>query len=239
MDLRDFGAALRRRWRLAVLIVVLAAAAGATVATMSGAKYTAAATAALIPPPSTVENATKTSSYAPPNPMMYLNGLGQARDVLVQGVNSEQTSDEVKARVPGATFEVTPDPASSAPLILVQSEARSDVEALSALDVLNSRIPATLNSIQQQLGIPQSNTITVFPLTSDKVATVNRKSQIQLAVTSGFAFLVTALLGLALLDGAASGRHRSARANSSQPPKRELVGSLTNGGSRALGSLDE
>ncbi len=122
-------------------------------------------------------------------------------------------ADELTNRVPEATLTASGDSTSSAPIISMTVEAKSDAGALAGLGLLRERLPSTLASLQQQVGVPQNNRITALSLTTDDEPKTDRKVQIQ-ALIVAFAFvLVSGLLALAYVDGAAQGRrnHRGSR----------------------------
>lgn len=198
--MREFGATLVRRWYLSLLIVLLCVGGGFGVSRVVGARYTAVATMVLIPPQSTVDAASKAANYGPPNPLLYLGGLSQSRDVLIRALSSQETLDLVKDQVPGATADVANDLLSGGPLLVITGQAKSESAALQALDIVKRRVPLVLRSLQEELGITQQNQITVLVLTSDEKVNVDRKAQIQLGVMSAAAIGLVGLLLLALSD---------------------------------------
>lgn len=200
MDLRDFTAAIRRRWYLAVVAVLLAVGAGFGAMAATGAKHTAVGVMVLIPPRSTVQNAARTSSFAPPNPLLYLGNLSQARDVLLRAVASQEVADTVRGAAPTATYTVTSDPQSPGPLVLISADSKKAADAIAALAVVEDQIPKQMEAIQVSLGITKTDAITILRLTSEKAPVIDRKSQIQTGAVGGAFTLVMGLLLLALLD---------------------------------------
>lgn len=216
MDLRDFASAVRRRWYLAAVALLLAVGAGFGAMAAAGAKNSAVGVMVLIPPRSTVQDAARTSSFAPPNPLLYLGNLGQARDVLLRAAASQEVAAAVEASAPGATYAVTNDPQSPGPLVIISTSSKSPGPAVAALEVLETRLPIELKALQERLGIGPSDGITMLQLTSDKTPEIDRKSQVQMGAVGGAVTLVAGLLVLALLDARMIAR--SARRQSGSPP---------------------
>ncbi len=201
MDLREFTKALRRRWLVALFVVAIAAGAGWGMAEIVGPRYSAVTTAVLIPPKSTVDAASEVSRYAPPNPLLYLGGLSQARDLVIRKLEAREVADHIGKTVPGADFEVAPDVTSSGPIIVATAYAGSPGGALKAMTELEHALTSSLQEVQKDLNISGANAISMLILTADTQARVERKQQLQLAVLTVGAILVTGLLLLALLDG--------------------------------------
>jgi len=211
LDLKEFAAALLRRWYFTVAVVVVSVMAGVAIAQLVGARYSAVATTVLIPPQSKVSSATQKTDYAPPNPLLYMSGLSQARDLLVRAMGAEQVAEEFQSGIPSGTYQVTPDPVSSSPSVVVTVEAKSPEQALAGLDLLIHRIPTTLAAIQQQVGVGSDDAITTLSLTTDTKPEVNRKAQVQAAIVATAFALLMGFLALGYFDGAAMGHPRRHR----------------------------
>lgn len=201
MDLKDLGGALLRRWYLTALVIVMALSSGWGAMQVIGVKFTAVSTAVLIPPPSTFQNAARTSHYAPPNPLLYLSGLTQSRDVFIRKLLSQAVVDRVDEAVPGASYEVSSDPTSSGPLVIVTSESHTADGALTVLKVIDDQMKPLLANLQKELDIAKSNQISLITLTVDDTPKANRKSQLQFSMVSAAAVFSVGLLLIGFLDG--------------------------------------
>ncbi len=200
MDLRDFASTLMRRWYVTLAVGVLAIAGGYGAAQSIGPTFVASGAVVLIPPESRMDNALRTSPYATTNPLMYLGGLNQARDLLVTAVRSQRVVDEVTSNYPEITYEVGGDPTSSGPIVVMTVSSGSARASVGTLELLNTKFATELDRIQTGLGISAANHIGTFRLATDTVPTVQRKTQLQVGVVGAAAIALLGLLLVGLLD---------------------------------------
>lgn len=203
MELGAFGAALVRRWYLA--LVVLALAAGACVLTVSsiGPTYETQATVLLFPPPGEEE---AQDEPAASNPYLELSGLTTARDILIRRLTSQSARDALADAFPQADYALAPDGTSSGPIVVVEVSGPTAQVALGAQAALLGSVPGALADLQAGLGLSGTELITARELTVDDRAEAAHKSQIRAGIvaTGGVLGLGLALIGL--LDGLLAAR---------------------------------
>lgn len=220
MDLKDVGATLLRRWYLSIVAVLCAVGIALLVFDKVGPTYSGESTTVLIPPAILIQRQQTSGVYAPANPLLYLSGLTDTRDVLIRSLASKDIVDDVQAKNPNLTYQATNDPLSSGPLVVVTADAPTEQQALEGARYVSSLLPTTLVRIQDQLGVKQDARITSLVLTADGRATVVRKKQIQATGLAGIGSLVALLLGVAVTDGLLNdrSRRRARRASVSTEP---------------------
>ena len=220
MQLKDFGATLLRRWYLVLFVVACAAAAALVVVNVVGPTYRAQAAVILLPPGTTVQQASVTGT--PSNPLLSLNGVSQARDVVIRTLMASSTREELckpqsdpgyeqmrgqlcKSR-PGVTYEVTPDFTSSAPIIVLTVDADSTANAIAALEAVTERVPLALADLQKNLNLRSKALIMSMPVVVDTKPELVYKRQIRAGIVAAAGALGLGLLLIGLLDGLSAGR---------------------------------
>jgi capsular polysaccharide biosynthesis protein len=226
MDLREFWRTLRHRWYLTLLVVLAAAAAAAFVSIRVGPTYQATGSTLIFPP--SVVQGTDNVTQTVGNPYLELSGMNQARDIVVRALTAKDVRDEFDEKYPKLSFEVTPDPSNSAPVVLFSVEATTRDGATGSLEELMERVPAILRRLQQNVDVPAGGKITSMTLTSDSEPELVRKSQIRSAVVAAVAVAGPGLLLLAVLDNLLAARRsrkavepRVRRAKGARRPARQ------------------
>lgn len=200
MNLRDFGRTLLRRWYFTLLALMLAVGSATGVYARVGSTYSAGSILLLLPPASAVTRAT-TLGIGADNPLMHLGGLNESRDLLTRSMNSQVFANEMQQMIPFASFAVTGDSSSSAPLLAISADSKNPAGALQAMHTVSQQAPKVLADLQGTLGVKQDSRITVLTLTEDTEAEADNKKQLQLTIMIGVGMFAGALLLLALLDG--------------------------------------
>ncbi|WP_040162173.1 YveK family protein [Nigerium massiliense] len=208
MDLSHVFTALARRWYLTLLAFVVAGLMGFLVFSAIGPTYVTKATSTLIPPPAVVAAQQKQNPGTPANPLLYLGGLSDARDLVVRDLQSEQVQQAIGEKHPGATVKAAEDPSSQSPLVLIESEAKTPEESQAALNDTKNQIRTTLKRIQDELQITEQNRVSAMDVSADASPTVSRRNQTQFAGLAGAGTLVVMLLLLGLVDAALRGREQ-------------------------------
>ena len=202
----------RRRWAIGALLLLVAVT-GATFK-MLPTTYQSSATVVLLPP--------VTSGSAGQNPFLSLGGLNQAVDVLVRDV----TSTDVRApleRSTSASFELTPDFTSDAPLLLLTVEGDEQAATRLQDDVLEV-IPRQLTRIQSEVMTPERFRISTLTVTKDKAPTALVKPKLRALGLVIVAVAVLLLLSIAAADGVLRGRRVASRTGTPGPsPKRAVL----------------
>jgi hypothetical protein len=211
MDLKVFWATLTRRWYLAVVALLFTVGTTLLVVNMVGPTYEAMGSVLVFPPVATVQRDTEIQAQG--NPYLVLNGVGQARDIVIRTLTAKSTREELAEQDPGSSFEATPDFTNSAPIILFTVEANSSSAALSALAAVMDRVPTALNGLQSGLNLPADAVITSKPLIADAEPDVVHKGQIRAGIAAGVAALGLSILMIGLFDGLLAARRSTTRSS--------------------------
>lgn len=193
---------LRRRWYITVPGILLAGLLAVGTWYVVPPTYQRSASEFLVPGSGSLpENA---------NPFLYLSGLSQAADVLVNAVGSDNVASEIKQSYPGAVIQVSRDPSTAGPVILVTAEARSDADAAQIVDFLLARTRTELEVLQAGDKVSTSQLITVRTLTVDREGTVRLRTRMLAAAGVLAASAILAIVLAVLVDGLTS-RKRARR----------------------------
>ncbi|MFV0458011.1 MAG: Wzz/FepE/Etk N-terminal domain-containing protein [Actinomycetales bacterium] len=217
MQFRELWTTLLRRWYLTLAAIVLAGVAGAGAVFLVGPTYEVKASVLITPPGTTVTQATGVPEGAIGNPLLALDGLNQARDLVIQSITSQQSFEDMCQRDgdaeyaamqrelcrprAGVTFEVTPEYASNAPLVRIVATADSRQNAVVALNTMVDQIPDALSELQAGFSLQPDSLIGSVPVVVEQNPTPMRSSQIRAGVLGGGVALSLALLGIAFFEG--------------------------------------
>ncbi len=193
MDLGVLFSRLRRRWYVLLIGLLVAAGLGATTWSVFPHSYERTASQVLLPGPGTVP--------VDNNPYFYLSGLEQAADVIVLAVGSDNVRTEISHEFPDATFEVSRDPTTSGPVILITVDARTDETAATVLQRLIDTTAVELKRLQEADQVTAANQITVTVVSQDTSGALKRRNQLVATVgVVALTLLITVLLA-AFVDG--------------------------------------
>lgn len=195
MELRDIYAALRHRWYLTLAAILASAAAALYTYSALPPTFSTDATVVLIPPETTTNP--RSTEDVKTNPLLYLGGLTQSRDVVLRALKEGAVEDELARQVPTATYEVAPDPNSSGPIIVITAEAPTAESSRRAVDLLLQQVPVQLNLLQKRLGVETRARITSLTVTEGSLQ-VKHANQVRAAILFSAAVALTffALIGL-------------------------------------------
>lgn len=242
MRLKDFWSTLMRRWYLALVALAIASAGTFYVIDKVGPTYEAEGSVLVFPPVATVQRETELQTQG--NPYLVLNGVSQARDIVIRSMTSKSTLDGLADQYPDSTFEATPDFTNGAPIILITAKAESSAEATAALAAMMDRVPTILTDLQSGLDLPPQAQITSRPLFADPEPSRIYSGQIRVAIVAAVVALALSVLLVGLLDGLLSGRAGKNRDSppDDHPARRTPVGPPSptpdargQGGSRRMG----
>jgi hypothetical protein len=208
MNTADTLRGLVRRWYIVVpgILLAVAAAVGAFAVVHPG--YQRTASQVLLPGEGTV----------PPgatNPFLFLGGLTQAADLVVQVMKSDQGLAAVSAEYPGTTVVVQRDPTTSGPVIQIVVTAKSDAAAAGALSALVEKSDEVLTRLQTEQHVDAKDRMTISTLTQDTSSTLQQKTRILMTAGAGLTVLILTLVVASLVDGL-SRRHRRSRKRSAR-----------------------
>lgn len=206
MKLNSFWVALLRRWYLTVGGVMLAFGITVLAVVRIGPNYEAEGSVLLLPPAATTQADSVDSG--PGNPYLNLNGLSQARDVVLRSMKSRASMDALTTREPRAAYEFTPDYTTSAPVVVIDVTSHSAAVSTAGLEAAMEAVPQTLRSMQAGLKLQQASFITSKQLSKDNVPKLVRSGQVRTGIVVGVGVLTLSLLSLALVDGYLESRER-------------------------------
>lgn len=199
MDLKAIWAVLARRWYLLILVIGCTVGATFFVTTKVGPTYEAQGAVLVFPPVATVQRGAEQVTQG--NPYLALDGVSQARDIVIRELTSKSTADDFETTFPGSTYEATPDVLNNAPIILITVESAGEGSSIDGVTNLTARIPTTLTALQSGLGLDANSVITSRNLTLDNRPDVLHKDQIRAAVVAAVVTFGLGLLAIGLLDG--------------------------------------
>lgn len=203
MELRDIFAALRHRWYLTVAAILTSAAAALYTYSVLPPTFSTDATVVLIPPETTTNPGSIKDVRT--NPLLYLGGLTQSRDVVLRVLNEGEVADELARQVPNASYEVAPDPNSSGPIIVITAEAATAQISRQAVQVLLQQVPVQLGILQKRLGVEAKARITSLTVTDGSLH-VKHTGQVRGAILSSAAVALAFFVLIGLLEGLSRAR---------------------------------
>jgi hypothetical protein len=184
---------LRRRWYLALLALLLAGGASFGIYQRTGAIYETEASFVLVPP--------RNTEFPGTNRYLMLDDLGQATGVVIRALNGDETHRAVARDAGGATYEVTPDYTTNAPILVISVKGPTAEDARGLLERVQSQVPSVLERLQTTIGVSESAQITSVPVTAERAPEPNAKNKLRAAVGLGVALLVLFMLSIGGLDG--------------------------------------
>lgn len=207
-----------RRWFIVVpgLLAAVALAAGAWF--VVPATYQRTATLLLVPGAGTVPEEG--------NPYFYLGGLTQAADVLVRAVGSENTRRDIKDQYPGVAVQVTRDPTTAGPVIVLVAEAENDADAGSVLALLVKRAGDDLRDLQAVDRILPSDRIQVRAVSIDDHSTLRDRTRMVVAAGVGAFVVLLTVLAAAVVEFRANRRSRPDLVSGDERDERQSRSSL-------------
>lgn len=194
MNLVDTLRGFARRWYIVVPGVVVAAALAFGAWHVVKPQYVRTATQVLLP-------GTGSLPATSPNPYLFISGLTDAADVVVRAVGSSNGIDDITARYPGVTVQVTRDPTTSGPVILTTVTAGDDKDAAEVLELLVQRTSTTLEQLQTEEKIAPRYHITVIRLSVDDKSELKQRKRLLATGGSAGGVLFLTLLLASVIDG--------------------------------------
>lgn len=189
----DLAGAIRRRWYVVLLGLLVTSTLCYGALHLVGAKYEAKAMLVLLPPGATVPKAG--------NPYLNLGSMQPVVGVLSDSMLSQQTAQTVRNVSPTASYTVTPDPATSGAVLIIDVKDTTASGASKVMKVLATLAPKQLAQLQAAANTPSYGQITTDLVAQDRNPVTSHKSQQRaglLVAAFGLAFTV---LGAAFVDG--------------------------------------
>lgn len=199
MFFKEVSRALVRRWYLLALGLAVAISAGYLAWTHVGSRYSSEVSVLLLPP----LNVTKSNvpGGRDGNPLLYLGGLGQARDVLIGIMSSDAQGQAFEDQFPDSSFTVTPDFMSSGPIVVLKVDTPGAATAEASISFLTDRVQGEFKATQASLGVKNDAAIRTIALTSPTDPEPDQKAQLRISAITTAGVIVVSLLLIALIDG--------------------------------------
>jgi hypothetical protein len=205
VELQDVLRSLWHRWYIVVLGLLAAGGAGYTLMSVIPPTYEQVSSSVMIPGKGSVEEGA--------NPLLYLTGLTQQRDLVVRAVQTDDVREPILAAHPGADFAVEPDYLVSGPVVMVTATGPSADATTSILQAANAAVARELAQLQSEVDTPVDARSTLLDVATDSVPTVVRKKQLQVTALGAGGVLLLSILAAVLVDG-----RLQARASRRRPP---------------------
>ncbi|MFC6705710.1 hypothetical protein [Flexivirga alba] len=170
---------------------------------VAGVKYEAKAMLVLLPPGASVPKAG--------NPYLNLGSMQPVVGVLSDSMLSQQTAHQVRDVSPTASYTVTPDPATSGAVLIIDVKDKTSAGAAKVMQLLAKMAPQQLNELQSAANTPPAGHISTDLVAQDLKPVASHKSQLRAGLLAAAAGIALSVLGAAFVDGYA-GRRRRRRA---------------------------
>ena len=201
MFLRELARVLRRRWQFLIVALLLAAGVAFLMLRVVAADYRTSASVVLVPPETTLGDTG--------NPYLFLGGLDQTVDVLARSLNNGDARAAIEDATPiGGGYTADADFTTSAPIILVTTEATTADEASALLDVVLERVTRNLNELQSDVGVPPRSQIGSQVVARDEPEALQKPRLRQVGIIT-IASLLALLLLIAAVDSVLARRRRT------------------------------
>lgn len=193
MKLRTLGRAILRRWYAFVAGLLAVGALSYFVYGQAPVDYKSSGSVVLLP-------STK-SVGTEGNPYLFLNGLGQAMDVLTRRLSAPDTVARLTKGYSGVTYTALPDVTSGSSILVVTVKSGTAETASSALKAVLTAVPSELSGMQDELSVPNASRIASMQVAAPTTPVADVKPRLQLTAVSTAGGVLLILLLTALLDG--------------------------------------
>lgn len=194
---------LVRRWYLVVVGLLITAGLCVAAATVVPTQYTATSTVLLLPP-ATIQDGRAV------NPYLSLGGLEGIADVLSAALGDVSVERELEGAGYDATYQLGRDPAAAGPVLVLDVTSPAAADALGTQEFLLERIPQTLETIQESVGVAPATRVISTVVTRGAEPEPDYRSQLRAVLVAAVAGLAATYLGAALADRVMRTRRRSA-----------------------------
>jgi len=192
MPFGEFAGALRRHWIVLLIGLILTGGLSAGSYLFTKPTYEITATVLLLPPASAVSTTG--------NPYLQLGGLRQTVDLMGVALSDQSTRLELEAISNDVDFTVAADSQASSPILAIDVKDSTQSGAARIRDLLVSRIPERLKTMQEGLNVVEANRVTSTLLTSDKEAKEVGRNRLRSVVVVVLAGVAVTLAFIALWD---------------------------------------
>lgn len=168
---------VRRRWYVVVVGLLATAALMSGVAFLLAPRSTVTATVLLLPPATPLPNGPGKS-----NPYLQLGGLTSPVEVVARALNDPVNRERVLSGELDGDYVAERDLSTSAPVLLLTSEAATLQQARDIRDDLLDLTPRVLAQLQTSIGVPPSSQLTSAVLSEEGLLEASNKARIRAAV---------------------------------------------------------
>lgn len=196
----DLAGAIRRRWYVLLLGLLITPVLCFGALQVVGAKYEAKAMLVLLPPGASVPKAG--------NPYLNLGSMQPVVGVLSDSMLSQQTAQAVRKVSPTASYTVTPDPATSGAVLIIDVKDVTSAGAAKVMKRLAAMAPQQLSELQAATDTPSHGRITTDLVAQDRQPVTSHKSQQRAGLLVAAIGIALTVLGAAFVDGVAGRRQR-------------------------------
>jgi hypothetical protein len=193
MKLRTLGAAVLRRWYVAIAGLLAVGGLSYLLYGMIPVDYKTIGSVVLLPSTKTVG--------AGGNPYLYLGGLGQAMDVLTRRVTAIDVTDRLTAPYPKSSYTALPDVTAGSSIMVVTVKARTATESTALLNRILAETPRQLSVMQDELKVPDDSRIASMQVAQPTDPILDGKPRLQAVAGAGAAGVLLVLLMTATVDG--------------------------------------
>ncbi len=208
MLMAEVAALVRRRWYLVLVAVLLSAGVAVGAWSKLPVQYESHSTVVLLPPTN--------KEVIGENRLLGLGTIGQAVDVMIRSMTARDARLELEGESPRATYNVTPDFTSNAPLMVLTVQGDKDAVA-DLMKRLQAAVPQRLQEIQDAVETPQQWQIASLPVAEDPEPVPQTKAKMRTTVLLAGSVGLVSMLVIAGIDALLRTRTRK-RAGREEPP---------------------
>jgi hypothetical protein len=161
------------------------------------------------------------------NVFLFMGGLGQARDVLVQTMNADTTREQIAAA--GQDYSASPEFVASAPIIVITATGDNPSASLEMRARATTALAAQLTALQDSAGTPVQARITSVVLSEDVQPRANTKARTRALIAVGLLGSVLTMIVAAMLDHVLLARDRRKGVPGGAGPGSEVEHGRTSG----------
>lgn len=193
MYLQDLWTSCVRRWPLVIAALVVTAGIVLGASTVVKPTYQASASMVLVPPVN--------PSEPTENRYLGLGGLKQSADVLARSMKSAETTRAIEALAPAGSYQIDPDVASTAPILVVNATGATSAGAERMLAATLDQLPLNLQLLQESVDIKTPNQITRVMVSRDEAPEAVQKLRLRILGFLTACLLILGALALGIADG--------------------------------------
>lgn len=208
MLMAEVAALVRRRWYLVLVAVLLSVGVAVGAWSKLPVEYESQSTVVLLPPTN--------KEIIGENRLLGLGTIGQAVDVMIRSMTARDARLELEGESPRATYSVTPDFTSNAPLMVLTVTGEQDAVA-DLMTRLQEAVPQRLQEIQNAVETPQQWQIASLPVAEDPEPVPQTKAKMRTTVMLAACAGLVGMLLIAGIDALLRTRTKR-RAGRDEPP---------------------